>query len=250
MKKLHILLPSLLVSTLLGGCSVMTPIGKPDFTCPNEKKGGVCAGPRTIYELTNSRTNLEDLDGSEDFDGYIISTDEDGKSIATKRTKKNDDGDHDHTSHSESVVTGSGSRAVIINDRHNQYVPRDHAQQTDGQFQKPTVIPQQRSAINQGDAFHQWPANQEPLAPEPLSVLEPPKVMRILISSYKDAVGNLHLPGYLYVQVEAETWAFGEASNLRPQRVIPTEILEQSKQGQADSQYRKSGVSAIEHSER
>jgi conjugal transfer pilus assembly protein TraV len=248
MKNLRILLPALIATGLLGGCSVMTPIGKPDFTCPNEKKGGVCAGPRTIYELTNSRTNLENIGDSEDFDGYVITTDEDGKSIATRRTK--DDKEDDHANHDHETVTGSGARAVLINDTRSQYVPRDHAQQTDGQFQASKVIPQQRSALNQSDAFHQWPANQEPLAPEPLSVLEPPKVMRILISSYKDSAGNLHLPGYLYVQVEAETWAFGEAINLRPQRVIPTDILEQSQQGQADSEYRRRGVSPIEHSER
>ena len=248
MKHLHTLIPTLLFTTFLSGCSVMTPIGKPDFTCPNEKKGGVCAGPRTIYELTNTRSNLENLDGSEDFDGYVISTDEDGKSIATRRDKS-DDTDN-HSSHDHTQYPHNSSRTIAINDQHNQYTPRDHGQHADGNFQKASVIPQQRSSYPQRDAFHQWPSNQEPLAPEPLSVLEPPKVMRILISSYKDEVGNLHLPGYLYVQVEAETWAFGEASNLRPQRVIPTEILEQTQKEQQEREYRQQGVSPLEHSQR
>jgi len=241
--KLVTLIPVLVATSLVTGCSVMTPIGEEEFTCPNEKKGGVCAGPRSIYELTNSRPNLEGLDGSEDFDGYVITLDEDGKTIATKRERKDITAASD-TSEDNSV------RAVLINTNRHQYAPRTHAQHTDGNSQLPSVIPQRRNQTVSQDAFHQWPADQEPLAPEPLSVLEPPKVMRILINSYKDNDGNLHLPGYLYVQVEAEIWAFGEASALRPQRVIPTDILEQSQQAKQARDYQTQGVSPIEHTQR
>jgi conjugal transfer pilus assembly protein TraV len=74
--------------------------------------------------------------------------------------------------------------------------------------------------------------------------------MRILFASYKDDQGNLNLPGYLYVQVEPETWAFGEASNLRPQRVIPAQMIQKSTQQAGDQEYRQQGVSPLEYIEK
>lgn len=244
----HLMTTSLvaLSTVLASGCSIMSPIGKQDFTCPNGKKGGVCAGPRTIYELTHSRANLEDVNDLGDFDGYVITTNEEGNAVAVKRDELAP-GESKPNKYNHILPNEDGVRAVLINDRRHQYEPRDLAQQTTGQYQAPKVIAQQRTKPNSQDPFHQWPANQEPLAPEPLSVLKPPKVMRILFASYKDDKGNVHLPGYLYTQVEQETWAFGEAANLRPQRVIPTQIMEQTQDNAEGNKYRQQGVSALEH---
>ncbi|PTC00526.1 TrhV, partial [Thalassospira xiamenensis] len=59
MKKLIYALTLLTASTAVSGC--VSPIGEEDFSCPNIKKGGVCGGPRDVYELTNNRVNLEGL---------------------------------------------------------------------------------------------------------------------------------------------------------------------------------------------
>ena len=100
-----------------------------------------------------------------------------------------------------------------------------------------------------GDAYQRWPSNIEALAPEPLAVLTPPKVMRILIASYKDANGHLNMPGYVYVQVEPEVWSVGEAANLRPTRVVPLQIREKTQEENNKRKHKAKGVSALEHLE-
>lgn len=243
MKQYKILTLTLLSALSLQGCSIMEPIGKEEFACPNEKKGGVCAGPRTIYELTNTRANLENLEGDSEYDGYVIKNDEDGNIVAVKNSSKKKDNqqEHQHDEHDQ-------EHANHNNEKHNvRYTPRDHSQQTSTLYQTPKVIPQLRDEPVSNDPFNQWPKTSEPLAPEPLSVLEPPKVMRILLNSYKDRAGNLHMPGYLYVQVETETWSVGEAASMRPQRVVPLELRQKAAQENKDRAYRQKGVSPIEH---
>ena len=239
MQKLTILTLSVIALITLQSCSIMEPIGKENFACPNEKKGGVCAGPRTIYELTNTRPNLENLEEDADYDGYVIKSDDEGNAIAVKVS----------TGKKQSIENKKTLHSVANNDV--VYEPRDHTQQALDNHQTPKVVPQIRSldpSTNQ-DSYSRWPTTTEPLAPEPLSVLEPPKVMRILLNSYKDGAGNLHMPGYLFVQVEAETWSVGEAASLRPQRVIPLEIMEKAKTDNSKRKYRQQGVSSLEHQE-
>lgn len=229
------------ITLLMQGC--VASIGKEDFACPNEKKGGVCAGPRSIYELTNTRENLEDIAEDESFEGYYITTNEDGDTIAVKAEKAS--GQHDGQAESPTQQLASSVTATPY-----VYEPRDHRQQAPGNYQKATPLPPLRvSSAKANDAYQQWPGTMEPLAPEPLSVLEPPKVMRILVNSYKDDAGNLVMPGYMYVQVEAETWSFGEAATLRPQRVVPLEIREKANQEESRQRYSGQGVSSLGHAE-
>lgn len=234
---MHNIIRLSIISTLILSLQAcMTPIGKEEFTCPNQKKGGVCAGPRTIHELTNTRQNLENLSTEEHFDGYLIETDEKGKTRAVKR-QSTPPGNAPNTTLRKMA---DPDPATIV------YEPREHTQQSAGNFQPAKVIPQIRSTPNNDDGFAAWPRSTEPLAPEPLAVLEPPKVMRILVASYKDARGHLNMPGYVFVQVEPETWSIGEAANLRPQRVVPTQIREQADRENAAAQQRQLGVSPIE----
>lgn len=235
-----------ITAALLQSCSIMSPIGKEEFACPNEKKGGVCAGPRTIYELTNSRENLENLSEDEDFEGYVIEQNEDGESVAVKRgkdkkknkQKRGHNGDHHGLAGSQQDDTSP-----------TRYHAREHTQQSSDNYQAPKALEQVRSEYKGNDGFQQWPTTTEPLAPEPLSVLEPPKVMRILLNTFKDDSQNLHIPGYIYAQVEQERWSVGEAAPLRPQRVIPTQIREKAAQEQQNRRNRQQGVSPIEHQE-
>lgn len=225
---------SIVTTLILSLQACMTPIGKEDYACPNQKKGGVCAGPRDIYELTNTRTNLENLANEDTYEGYIITTNEDGKTIAVKREKT-----PNGNAPSQTIRNVSDPDPVV-------FEPREHTQHTAGNFQPANVIPQIRNTPANDDAFSAWPRATEPLAPEPLALLEPPKVMRVLLASYKDARGNLNMPGYVYVQVEAETWSIGEAANLRPQRVVPTRVREQADRENNAAQQRQRGVSQLE----
>ena len=50
---------SVLTTTILSGCSSsMFAIGEEEFSCPGREKGVICAGPRQVYEMTNTRDDL------------------------------------------------------------------------------------------------------------------------------------------------------------------------------------------------
>lgn len=204
-------------TTVLSGC--MSPIGKEEFTCPNSKKGGVCAGPRQIYELTNDRENLNNLAAEQQAASEVVT----------------------------SVPTDQGRKSVENDGNVVVYKARDNAQHTPGSYQPTERITPSATNAPARDGFDSYPANGEPIAPEPLAVLNPAKVMRALIASYKDKSGNLNMPGYVYVQVEPEVWSFGEAANLRPTRVVPLEVRSRTQQEERNQQERGKGVSPLEY---
>lgn len=223
----------LLYCSFLAGC--MTPIGEPEFSCPNKTKGGACAGPRDIYELTNTRDNLHTIADEPGFEHYAVPS----------KDKKEDgvmfDGDKKEATSSRA----GGSESTRPAEEH-VFEAREHSQQSVSNYQKAKAIPQIRTESSQKDSFAQWPTTTEPMAPEPLAVLNPAKVMRVLIASYKDESGYLNMPGFVYVQVEPETWSIGEAANLRPQRVVPLQVIDKAKKETDAQQNRSRGVSAIE----
>lgn len=222
---------------LLAGC--MAPIGKPEFSCPNKKKGGACAGPRDIYELTNTRDNLEDIDKEPGLEKYAVPKTEEEKNAENSKGVMFDETGKETENEHHSKKSGRKSDESV-------FVPRDHTQQSTENYQHPQALPQIRTDQSKSDDFDRWPTTTEPLAPEPLAVLNPPKVMRVLIASYKDSNGYLNMPGFVFVQVEPETWSVGEAANLRPQRVIPMKVIDQAKQETNAQQNRARGVSSIE----
>lgn len=200
----------------LSGCSLQ-PIGKEDFTCSSLKKGGVCAGPRDIYELTNNRESLENL-SQEELDaqksGVLVST-----------TVRND-------------VSSSASNHVYEKRTKDQHSPES--------YQPAKMIPQTRFENGKRDGFMGWPNNGEPLAPEALAVMTEPKAMRVLVTAWKDKSGSLNLPGYIYVDVQPKTWKYGEDANLRPTRVVPLQMRKESQQTINDRKHKKKGVSPLE----
>lgn len=199
----------------LSGC--MTPIGKEEFTCKNLKKNGVCAGPRDIHQLTNNRESLENLTEEELFAQLS------GES-AFKHNHERDDNIELPT----------------------VYEPRDNSQHHEGNYQQAKTIPPLPAEQTVADPFKQWPNAQVPLAPEPLAVLEPPKVMRVLTFAWRDAEGMLHMPGYTYVEVQEKQWSVGSAANLRPSRVIPLDIRTKSQEQIRAEKERKRGLSPLE----
>ena len=204
----------LAVSVSLTGC--ISSIGKEQFTCANLDKGGVCAGPRDIYELTNNRDSLEGL-SEEDLHNQI----------------------HGHK--------GAKTQHPIkkTEPETNVYVERSIEQQGHINYERAELAPIHPPLSKQTSEFNQWPHNGEPLAPEALAMMEAPKPMRIMVNSFTDANGVFHVPGYVFVNTQRETWIKGSASNLRPTRVVPLELRTKSQQGIERINRQKQGVSPL-----
>ncbi|WP_024595897.1 TraV family lipoprotein [Pseudoalteromonas sp. AC163] len=229
---------TLVISALsLQGC--VNSLGKEEFTCPNLKKGGVCGGPRDVYKLTNNRVSLENLT-QEELNAYrngqntnhvsLYESDGETKQVITNQNK---------TTKLENKSSKRGTDNGVT------YEARGDGQQTPDNYQTPEVLPQTRFSYQQNQ-YEQWPSNNEPLAPEPLATLEPAQVMRVLIASYTDSDGLLHMPGYTFVEVTPRRWSYGEAANDRPSRVVPLEVKRRSEEQFNRARNRSNGVDAME----
>lgn len=203
-----------------GGCA---NLGKPEFTCDAKDKGGVCAGAKDIYELTNHRENLESLT-LEELDNQV---------------------NNNHEGHAHTVNDNRIASAKKAKDTPVQYEERTLEQHSPYNYQKAKVLPQTRFETPVDNEFGAWPNNGEPLAPEAMAMMSEPLPMRILVSAYKDEEGNLNMPGYVFVNVQSRTWQFGHDANMRPSRVIPLELKKQSEKELEEIKQRRNGVDGL-----
>jgi len=65
-------------------------------------------------------------------------------------------------------------------------------------------------------------------APEPIAVRNAPKILRILLNSWEDDSGRLHMPGYTYVEIEPRKWVVGNGASIQPARITPLSIRKTS----------------------
>ena len=202
-------------ASLMSGCE---NLGKPEFTCPSMKKDGVCAGPHDIYELTNNRENLETLT-LEELD---------------KQVNK-----EAHIAHNHTGIAHEEDEQV------NTYKPRTLEQQNPYEYQKAEVVPQKRFSVPYDNEFGAWPNNGEPMAPEAMAVMSEPMPMRVLVTAYKDESGALNMPGYVFVNVQPQEFKFGRDANLRPSRVIPLKMKQESAERLNRLQQRSNGVDPL-----
>lgn len=221
------------LATLLSGC--MAQIGKNDFACPDGKtnQDGVCAGPRQIYQLTNNRDSLNDLSDEE-------------------IRKLRPDGNHESDLEAEEGMGRSEKLDSIASHRaYDQREPtvyegRDNKQQSPANYQRAEAIDAGVENVRARDEYQGWPNYEEPLAPEPLAVVNPPKIMRILVKAWSDNAGNLNMPGYVYVEVEPRTFGVGSAANTRPTRVIPFDLRQRTQEEERRQKQRSKGVNPLE----
>jgi hypothetical protein len=207
-----------MLMTTLSGC--VSTIGQEDFTCNSlEKKNGVCAGPRDIYELTNNRDSLENLT-VEELHNQVHKA-------------------------SHGVPSNLHANNHSATDDNYVYEPRSNEQHTAMDYQHAEVIAKSPSTPNGITEFSRWPSNGEPLAPEALAVMQEPKPMRILVSSYTDANGVFHVPGYAFVNTQSATWIKGRAADLRPTRVVPLEMSLGSDRQMERIEQQRRGVSGL-----
>lgn len=226
MKKIFLAV-ALAGSTLVtAGC--VSAIGEEDFTCPHLKKGGVCGGPRDVYELTNNRENLESL-SQEELAAYY----------ANKHGNTHAHPGSENASHPTVYNAGADKSEYVYQERSLD------RQQTPENYEKVQPLPQVRAEFNGSDPFSQWPSNGEPLAPEGMAVLQPAEVMRVLVAAYTDSNGYANMPGFVFVEVTPRQWTFGEAANMRPTRVVPLEMRKQSQEQMRRTQSRSQGVDPL-----
>lgn len=233
--KLFASMSLILGSLSLQGC--VNSLGQEEFTCPNLKKGGICGGPRDVYKLTNNRVSLENLT-QEELNAYRAG--QDTKAVSLYDTQ----GEMKQVIKSKSTKLKNIDENTSSDNSDVTYAARGDGQQTPDNYQAPKALPQTRFSYQQNQ-YEQWPANNEPLAPEPLATLEPAQVMRVLITSYTDSEGMLHMPGYTFVEVTPRKWNYGEAANERPSRVVPLEVKRRSDKQFDRARNRANGVDAM-----
>lgn len=148
MKNLIVLTVLCVTGLFLSGC--VSSIGKEEFTCPNQKKGGACAGPRDIYELTNNRESLENL-SVEDLHAQV----------------------HGHETENNKLRKNSQYSTDDI-EQNNVYVPRTTEQHGHDNYQRAELAVTPAKNERTASSFGSWPNNGEPFAPEALAVMSQP----------------------------------------------------------------------------
>lgn len=88
----------------------------------------------------------------------------------------------------------------------------------------PGGTPEERQAI-----YSDYMQSRDAMAaPEPIAVRQPAKILRVLMNSWEDDFGRLHMPGYTYVEIEKRKWVVGRGATTNPARITPLSIRKQS----------------------
>lgn len=88
----------------------------------------------------------------------------------------------------------------------------------------PGGTPEERRAI-----YTDYKQNRDTLAaPEPIAVRQKAKILRVLVNSWEDDFGRLHMPGYTYAEIEKRKWVIGRGASENPARITPLSIRKQS----------------------
>lgn len=235
------LLAVAVASTLLSGCALQ--VGEDEFSCPNSSPGAACSSARQIHDLTNSRNSLEGLKvaqgkilGRVDEDGDLIEPDEDESPKTVVRT----------TSSKATPAVSDVYKPVPDDRRQDHFPPAELVENA------PIHTPKQPLPLGAVEGVEQEHGRlmthvQSPsaLAPEPLAVLQQPKNMRILVSSWVDKQGDLHMPGYVFVEVQPRQWVVGSQANDRPARIIPLQVIQKSQEETRRQQKAQRGATSI-----
>ncbi|GGP59023.1 hypothetical protein GCM10009347_26790 [Shewanella algicola] len=249
MNKLTLLVFPFALSMLASGCSMQ--MGENEFACPNDAKGATCSSARQIHDLTNSRTSLEGLNVSM------------GKIETEQPSEINNQVEFDPDSLNPSYIdTPSGSVALqtqaatpvmapTATEANGVYKPVPHIRHDTLPAAELVPEPVNRTfgAVEGLENEHGqlMVHRQAPmaLAPEPLAVLQQPKTMRILVASWTDSDGDLHMPGFVYVEVAPKKWLVGEQANDRPGRIVPLQIQQVTQEEERRQSHSKSGYNSL-----
>lgn len=241
------------------GCSALS-LGEDEFACSGDADKGVCMGLHEVYEQTHNHDNLNHLMKSreqlkqEESDRIDAEANGQGQAATAPRYH----GPHGKgrkaraaTAPSPAVAVDAQASAPGVVAGPTQsgiYEPRNHARQYPNAYQQARLVEgEQRMGMPSGELgqlqqFSHVPNN---IAPEPLAVLEPAQTMRILINAYTDQGGDLHMPGYVYVELKPRRWSVGTHATNAPARIVPLQIIQQSNTQLKESKRRSQGVTGL-----
>ncbi|MBW0298716.1 hypothetical protein B4P00_21335 [Shewanella xiamenensis] len=247
MRNLAIIVPFAL-SILSSGCSLQ--VGEDEFSCPNDSKGAACSSARQIHDLTNDRSNLEGLNVSmgkiqkpveeKEVEANAAMTDGNDYFLSDNPVKPNINAE---TNQTDSLDKGRATNEV--------YEPLSHLRHDT--MPEAELIPEPLNrtfgAVTgvQDEHGQLMVQRQSPmaLAPEPLAVIQQPKTMRILVAAWTDSDGDLHMPGFVYVEVAPKKWLVGEQANDRPGRIVPLQIQQVTQEEERRQAHTKQGSSSL-----
>lgn len=197
---LKIKVAAIFMLSQIAGCSMLT-IGEEEFSCPGRPQGVICKGVSEVYDLTNSRNDLESY--SED-----------------EVEKKHD---HVHVNEQQQMNTSSDAK-----DTKYIYKPQFTAD-----YNQPNIANVATQINDNGKAISSTRyapmQGQSQTAPEALAVLQEAEAMRIYVTSWEDDSGDLNMPGYIYVELKPKRWIAGRHANLRPSRIVPFKVSSKSR---------------------
>lgn len=264
LKAVVLSLSAVISSSLLSGCSMLT-IGEEEFSCPGREKGVLCAGPRDVYEMTNTQDEI--LMGGVNEDGVYVHPDDNSdkssshndawliKNFDRLEAEAMDDPDDDTIGLYRKAVRAKMKNMSNPNrdsmTEQTVYEPRSHNRQHPNNYDQAEVI--SNFTVNDGIVTKQGELGElslfntapHDIAPEPLALLKPAEVMRVLIVAYKDNNNDLHMPGYVYVDLQPRSWIIGEQANSTPQRIIPLDIRNKTQRQIVEEKRRGQGVTGL-----
>ncbi|MBD1389412.1 TraV family lipoprotein [Neiella sp. HB171785] len=229
-----------LISAALSGCSSLS-IGEETFNCDEQPKGyvgedHVCDGPREIYKLTNSYKNVDEY---REANGMNQEPEQEDDSWFGS----NDDDDNEEAPIATPTVPAPlhpDSTMVLSPEQHNIYQPLNSNTRHDASdYQAAHAIQPEAIALTQ---YSYAPSD---LAPEPLAILNPPQILRILFAPWRDETGDLNMPGYVYSNVQEEEWLVGDDANNRPGRMTPLVVKGATATEGNARQHRAKGVDGL-----
>lgn len=172
------------------GCSSFLEVGEDPTECPATANGGIpCTSARDIWKLTD---NMHDLEVAKAAKAEAANPKRNGDEIKEESFFGSTENDHSEHEQAGTVYPGG--------------------------------TPSERQAI-----YADYTAHRNSMAaPEPIAVRQRAKVLRVLMNSWEDDNGRLHMPGYTYVEVEPRKWVVGLGAITNPARITPLSIRKQS----------------------
>jgi len=180
----------------LSGCASMFSIGSPEYACKGLPEGVRCLGVHDVYALT-------------DGDDYEEKIDRVSKeAIEQRKRNKNSflSKIRGKATHKGASKGRRAAKAKLPGEGSEPSADEEVAQEKEAKKIEyvPTVITKEVRA--------------------PIPVRQPAKIMRVMITPWESDDDALHVPGYVYIEVEKRKWTIGERAKVTQGRLTPLQV--------------------------
>lgn len=188
------------LASITSGCAVLNPSGgASDFSCPGMPQGVVCKSPMAVYNSTNDAVPTSEHDAPVIFNGDGSITDM-GSAKSARAPEP--------TAPPINFAPAGGTYVSPVGGRAVQNPPTlDPGSRDPEQFLRDMDSAKQKAKTAVATPY--------------LPVRSPATVMRIWIAPWIDKNDDLHLPSYLYTEVEPRKWSIGTVPNIGAAVVVP-----------------------------